>query len=144
MDKKELLHKCLQHFKVLHIPAFTSEKEETPLCFVKGTLQKSTAIMLDSIQRVDKEGSIVDFIARKKGSELFIGLNNGSVQLSENDRKRLETAGKSYITINVSKLDKDNMETALRTGSIHHDFHKFDAKLVTTEWIYHKKHGWQL
>ena len=143
MQCKNLVEKALNHFGVIYIPCITSVPEKTPLCMVDKVIQKQKRVAFDEVKRVDKEGSIVDFIIKKNGSELLFGLWSKGFALTDNHRQLIERSGKSYLALMTHNLTIDNMEQALKLGDIKYTSAEIKGNLSVITWVNHSKHGWQ-
>lgn len=115
--------------------------------------QKRMKLRFDSIQRIDKEGSIIDFVITKGESKLYIGLINGQFKPSPEDRKKIQKHGMPYLWIDCrfiknAKAVESTIESSLvqvmpNDPVIVSMVKEFDAKLIvqTIHWFYHSKHG---
>lgn len=110
------------------------------------TLQKWMTIQVDSVNVVDRQVSIVDWIAVKGGSEVWIGLSDGWLQLTGEQRERIESSGKSFMIWRTDLID--DWVTAVATGQQNRQIELPYIGMVTEElqvayWVYHSKWGWQ-
>ena len=143
MQCKDLVEKALQHFGVIYVPRVLTELEQTPLMMVSGTAQKPQRVAFDSFKRVDKKGSIIDFVITKNRSELLFGLWDSDFKLTEQHKQLIISSGRSYLALHTSELTKDNMERAIKLGDIRHSLGQFKGNLKVIEWVNHSRYGWQ-
>tara|TARA_R110000850_G_C9584697_1_gene426685 strand:+ start:58 stop:477 length:420 start_codon:yes stop_codon:yes gene_type:complete len=139
-----LVEKALNHFGVIYIPAIDSTPEQTPLCRVTHVKQKHQRVTFDEARRVDKQGSIVDFIIKKNSVELLLGLWDKDFVLTDDHRRLIEKSGRSYLALMTDNLTIDNMEQAIKLGDIRYTLHDFKGNLSVITWVNHSKYGWQL
>lgn len=103
-------------------------------------------IKMDSVQNIAREGSIVDWIAKRGESEVLIGLSDGWLSLTDEQRDRIESAGKSFLIWRTDLIE--DWHTAVKTGLQRREIELPYLGTVTEEvqvayWVYHNKWGWQ-
>lgn len=125
------------------IPEVRTEPIKGNAVNVINTLQKGMRVKFDSFSRVDKSGSVVDFIVTKGSQQLLIGVWPMGFELSNEQLQRIDDAGRSYIAIHCGFLDAENVKTAVTMGSVVDEVVVGQiGRIYTNYWIYHAKHGW--
>ena len=142
MDFKEQVHQHLEKYKQIYLPRFITETTRDPSQFVQTSkiLQDPVLLTFDSVRRIDKTGSIVDFIVKRGESELWIGLWDKRSDLTTEQVAAIENANVSYVAM-FSWIMEDSAEQSVNTGFVKDDKLP-QGKLQTIYWIHHKKHGW--
>lgn len=135
---KETVAIILDRNKQISLPEIRSPDGEQ--------LQDRMFIEFDSIDRVDRDGSIVDFIIKKGSAEVLIGLSDGWLSLTADQRERIESAGKSFMILRTDLTDDwaKTLYTSVNPRSITlGPFGTVEHHTQTAYWVYHTKHGWQ-
>ena len=109
-------------------------------------LQQRMFIDFDSVDRIDRDGSLVDFIVRKGSAEVLIGLSEGWLSLTEQQRERIESAGKSFMILRTDLTDDWAATLYSNTNPrtiVLEPFGTVEHHTQTAYWVYHNRHGWQ-
>lgn len=135
---KQRINEILQRDRRICLPSITAETGET-LC-------RKMHINMDNVQFIARYGSLVDWIAKRADSELLIGLSDGWLQLTEQQRERIEQAGKSFMIWRTDLIT--DWVTAIGTGQQRRQIELQPFGIVTEElqvcyWVYHNRYGWQ-
>ncbi len=143
MDYKDIFNRGFNHFGVVWIPPFVGESEATNNCMVARQRQNGMQVRFDSCTRVDKPGSIVDFVIRKGSSELLIGLWDSEVSLTPEQRRVIDVADRSYLAIDTRLITSSHqVEQVIKFGDLPYNAHGFRGQLQVINWVYHKRFEW--
>lgn len=112
----------------------------------RNVIQNQQLVDFNEYQRVDNPNSVVDFILRKGGHEVLVGITDGWLKLTPEQRDRIESAGKSFLIFRADLIT--DWSTAHYYSKVLRDIKHELLGTVREEieaayWVYHSKHGWQ-
>lgn len=135
---KQTVNQMLSTVKTISLPEIRSPDQ--------AVLQNRMVIEFDSFERIDREGSVVDFIIRKGSGEVLLGLCDGWLKLTDQQRERIEDAGKSFMILRTDLTDDWAKTLYCSTNPrevVIEPFGTLEHHTQTAYWVYHNKHGWQ-
>ena len=152
MDYKTEIFNSLKSEPFIRLPDFEDYYADPDVSHYKPK-QHEMLLRFDSVSRVDKPDSIVDFIIKKGGSSLYVGLMDNGFNPSSDQRSAIQKHGMPYLWIDLryASLVKSWSE-ALQTGLVEiipnseevaEVIRRFNAtcNIQLINWYYHSKHG---
>jgi hypothetical protein len=142
-NTKQTVFSLLKNIKQIHLPEISNPEDLSLAPVLK---QKAMFIEFDDVKLVDARGSIVDFIITKGSGEVLVCLNDGWLKLTDQQRSKIESAGKSFVVMRTdltndwhSTICYGSNKTDIKVGP----FGVVESYTKTTYWVYHNKWGWQ-
>ena len=135
---KQTINQMLTTGKTISLPEIRSPDQTV--------LQNRMVIEFDSFERIDRAGSVVDFIIRKGGGEVLVGLCDGWLRLTDQHRERIEGAGKSFMILRIDLTDDWAKTLYCSTNPrevLIEPFGTLEHHTQTAYWVYHNRYGWQ-
>lgn len=135
---KQAVELMLSHSHQISLPEIRSPDQTIE--------QDRMFIDFDSFETVDLDGSIVDFIIRKGSAEVLVGLSDGWLKLTPEQRSRIENAGKSFMILRIDLTDDwaKTLYTNVNPRSVVLEpFGTVEHHTQTAYWVYHNRYGWQ-
>lgn len=143
-QSKDLIEKALKHYGKVFLPDVIGPMNTEGFVNTTKTLQQAAVINFDSVNRVSRDGSIVDFVIKKGSQELLIGVWPMGHKLTDDQCDQIDKAGRSYIAILGEWVQRDNIASALGSGTIPSTENALggQGQVITSYWVYHSRHGW--
>lgn len=143
-QSKDLIDRALQHYGKIYLPDVIGPLVTGGFVPTTKTLQNAAVIDFDSVNRVSRDGSIVDFVIKKGSQELLIGVWTMGHKLTDAQCDQIDKSGRSYIAILGEWIDRGNISSALGQGTVPSTENALggQACIPTSYWVYHARHGW--